>query len=73
MIFSMLLMGCGTLTKTVYVKQTIPPLPTPPDYYSVEWSGDYCLDEQNAKNLLKNKALIDDYVQQLIALIEGLR
>jgi len=39
----------------------------------VEWSGDYCLDEQNAKNLLKNKALIDDYVQQLITIIEGLR
>ena len=66
-------MGCGTITKVQYVKPTVPPLPAKPDYYAVPFNENYCLDEGGAKNLLKNKALIDDYTKQLEAIIEGLR
>lgn len=65
-------MGCGTLTKTIYVKQTIPPLPDKPEYYSVPFDEGYCLSEQGAKNMLKNKALLDDYVRQLEEILQGL-
>lgn len=66
-------MGCGTFGKTVYIKQTVPPLPAKPEYYSFQVDENLCMDEANAKNLLKNKALIDGYIEQLEQIIEGLR
>lgn len=71
------LIGCGSseIVKTQFIKSTVPPLPDKPTYYDIQWnnSGGYCLDEQGAKNLLKNKALTDDYIRQLENTIEGLR
>lgn len=70
----MLCAGCsGKFVRTEYIKQTIPPLPAKPEYYSFQVDENYCMDERNAKNLLKNKALIDGYVEQLEQMIEGLR
>jgi hypothetical protein len=70
----MLLIGCGTaIVKTQYVKPTIPPLPEKPQYYPVIFDQDLKLTEDYARNLLKNKALTDDYITQLIAIIEGVR
>lgn len=42
----------------------MPPAPAWPDLYPVAFSlcgSVYCLDETSAKNLLKNKALVDGY------------
>ena len=77
MISLMLLVGCSSqIVKTEYIKPTVPALPAPPDYYEVAWRkvGElYCVDADNAKNLLKNKRLQDDYTEQHEAIIEGLR
>ncbi|MGB3988615.1 MAG: hypothetical protein WBK67_02915 [Minisyncoccales bacterium] len=73
-ICGMLLMGCGTpIAKIQYVKQTIPALPEKPQYYPVVFDENLKLTEDYARNLLKNKALTEDYVAQLIAIIEGAR
>jgi hypothetical protein len=70
-------MSCsGPIVKTEYVKPTIPELPAEPDYYEVIWNkvGDlYCVDARGAKNLLKNRELDKDFVQQHQEIIEGLR
>lgn len=74
MICGMLLTGCGTpIAKVQYVKPTVPPLPEKPQYYPVIFDQDLKLTEDYARNLLKNKALTDDYIAQLIAIIEGVR
>jgi len=72
-LFLMGSIGCGTISKSVFVKPKPPEMPQEPSYYSVEWKdcdGNYCLDEENAGNLLKNKSLIDDFVNQLKATIK---
>lgn len=74
----MSLTGCGTspIVRTEHIKQTIPPLPTTPDYYPVVWQKMddlYCLSPGSAKNLLKNKTLQDGRERDLEAIIEGLR
>jgi lipopolysaccharide export system protein LptC len=68
-----LLTGCITTVKTVYVKPTIPPLPDKPQYYQYQFDQNLCLDEKGAKALLKNKALTDDYITQLESIINSLR
>lgn len=66
--------GCSAINRVSYIKPVIPEMPVKPVFYDVKWGqGDYCLDERNAKNMLKNKALIDDYTRQLEAIIEGMR
>lgn len=67
-------MGCSAISRVSYVKPIVPPLPEKPTYYSVPWgNGPYCLDEQGAKNLLKNRALDEDYINQLKSIIDSLR
>jgi hypothetical protein len=54
----------------------IPEPPPDPDYYPVDWKqvGDrYCLDEKDAKNHLKNKALLEGHDSDLKKLLEGLK
>ena len=69
--------GCSSpIVKTEYVKPTIPELPAAPDYYEVIWQkvdGLYCVDSDNAKNLLKNRILDKDFIGQHRSIIEGLR
>lgn len=67
-------MGCSAISRVSYIKPTIPQMPVKPVFYAVIFGqGDYCLDERNAKNILKNKELMDDYTRQLEAIIEGVR
>jgi hypothetical protein len=68
----MLLMGCSGITKTIYVKPTLPPMPDKPSYYAYEFDDDLKLNEDNAKNLLKNMELMKDYIRQLEEYIKGL-
>lgn len=69
-----LLTGCSTVSKSVYVKPVVPDMPAKPSYYDVSWGkGAYCMDEHNAKNLLKNRELEKDYIAQLEAIITGMK
>lgn len=76
------------LVKTEYIRQEIPPLPAAPDYYDVLWqiaplpSGErtdarggslYCLDEENAKNLLKNIILLRARAAELAGILESMK
>ena len=69
------------IVKTEYIKQQIPPLPAEPEYYSVqfksvEWAPgqyDYCLDPENAKNLLKNRELDKGYQEEMKEILQGLK
>lgn len=76
MIFWIALTGCSTIHSIEYIKQSIPELPEAPDYYSVmwqKWDGNYCVDEDNAKNLLKNRTLDKGYQMELKDILEGLK
>ena len=68
MLFSMSLIGCGkSFINKEYIYPTIPDDPVAPIYYPVEFQkveDFYCLDNNGAKNLLKNKTLADDYINQ---------
>ena len=71
-----LLTGCGTITKTIYIEKEIPYIPTKPEYYSVEWqsmTGLYCIDEDNAINLLKNRELDKSYQEEIRNILENLK
>lgn len=66
------LMACSQIpqqiTKTEYIEKTIPYIPEKPEYYKVNFikkDNLYCVDEVNAKNLLKNKVLLDNYTKEL--------
>jgi uncharacterized lipoprotein YajG len=68
-----LLTGCITTVKTVYVKPTIPPLPDKPQYYQYQFDNNLCLSEKDARNLLKNKTLADGYIKELESILNNLR
>ncbi len=77
-LFCVSLIGCSTkqIVRTEYIKQQIPDLPQEPEYYPVQWhmSGmSYCLDEGNAKNLLKNRGLDKGYQEELRNILEGMK
>jgi hypothetical protein len=69
------LMGCSGIVTTKYITQTLPPIPEKPSYYEMKWhgtNGEYCLNEDSAKSLLKNMELMKDYIRQLEEYIKGL-
>ena len=74
--------------KTEYIKQTIPELPKEPEYYPEKWQvitplhppldkggieRGYCVDADNAKNLLKNRELGKGYQQELKIILEQIK
>ena len=76
------------IIKTEYIKQQIPELPKEPEYYSVQWQvitplhppldkggieRGYCVDADNAKNLLKNRELGKGYQQELKIILEQIK
>ncbi len=68
------LTSCGRLVKTQVVECTYPPKPEKPIYYKLDWdyeNGKYCLDENGAKNLIRNKIMQDGYETDLEIIIEG--
>jgi len=76
----MLLIGCSSapvqVIKTEYVYQQVPPLPNAPALYPVKWQKierGYLLDEQNAKNWLKNEVLKKQYAGELLLILESLK
>ncbi len=51
-------------------------MPQAPVYYPVTWQKQenlYCLPADQAKNLLKNKALHDGYTKELEEILKGLQ
>lgn len=68
--------NCSSIVKTIYLKPELPYIPAKPDYYRVtfhEMERGYCLNEDNAKNLLKNRILDLGYMEELRKILEGLR
>jgi hypothetical protein len=56
----------------------VPELPAEPTYYSVQLRGSampgwYCLDEANAKNLLKNFEIMKGYQVDMRQILESLK
>lgn len=64
------------MVRTEYIKPSLPELPEEPVYYRVIWhkvGQDYCVDEKNAKNLLKNIELMRSYQNDLKTILESLK
>lgn len=66
-------MACSNkeLVKTVYTYPEVT-VPEEPTYYSVKWNktdGFYCVDIDNAKNLLKNYKIMNTYKDELKQLL----
>ncbi len=54
----------------------VPDLPAPPEYYTVRFEpvdGFYCLDPENAGNLLKNRELDKGYQEELRTILMNLK
>lgn len=72
-------MGCGAsnqVIKTEYIRCDIPEIPEMPQYTPVIWNmrdGLYCLNRDNAINLLKNIELERAYCNDLMIIIKGVR
>ena len=64
------------IVKTEYIRQQVPPLPADPEYYPVVFvkkDGHYCLDETQAKNILKDRALDKGYQGELKGTLESMK
>lgn len=77
-LFCVSLIGCSSkqIVRTEYIKQQIPALPEEPEYYPVQWQwkdGQYCIDEESAKNLLKNRQLDKGYQEEMRKIFESLK
>lgn len=72
MTFVLSFTGCSNqVVKTVYIKPDFE-IPVEPTYYSVDWTkieDNYCVDKENAKNLLKNYLILRTYNQELKKLL----
>lgn len=69
-----LLTACGQKITSNIIGCNLPNLPEKPKYYSVEWqfsNGLYCVTEDGAKNILRNKTLQDGYEFDLETIISG--
>lgn len=82
MLFCVSLTACSRqIVKTEYIKQQVPELPKEPEYYPVIWVNRligesvnrYCLDAENAKNLLKNRELEKGYQRELRKILEQIK
>ena len=75
----MSLIGCSPakqIVKTEYIKQEVPSLPALPTFYLVIWQmegGHYCLDESQAKELLKNIEIMKGYQNEMREILQGLK
>ena len=77
----MSLTACGATTrqivKTEYIPATVPDLPAVPTYWPVQWHGEaggnYCLDEANGKNLLKNVEIMKAYGNEMRQILSDLK
>jgi len=73
------LTGCtqgNQIVKTEYIRQEIPSIPVSPEYYPVSFTERderYCIDAENAKNLLKNRELDKGYQGELKDILNQLK
>jgi len=68
----LLVLSCAS-REYVYVEPVMPSVHPEPIYLPVEWQereGLYCLDERNAKNLLRNIELMKAYKRKLLNILE---
>lgn len=65
------------IVKTEYIRQQVPPVPSPPEYYPVVFvkkDGFYCTsDEESAKNLLKNRVQDKGYQAEMRGSLEDMK
>ena len=57
----------------VYMEPVFPAIPPEPVYFPVKWkpvNGLYCLDKENARNLLRNVELMRGYQRKLRTILE---
>ena len=72
-------MACSSTKQTVkteYIRQQIPDLPLPPEYFEVQWQskdGLYCVDADGAKALLKNRELDKGYQEEMQKILKHLK
>ena len=67
---------CKPIVEKEYVRPEIPATPADPVLYDVRWTladGFYRLDEENAKNLLKDWELLRAQLDDLKTILDGLR
>ncbi len=77
-LFCLSLIGCSSnqVVRTEYIRPDIPPIPEEPEYYNVQWqkiNKSYCLDADNAINLLKNIEFMKGYQLELKTMLEELK
>lgn len=69
-----LLTACGPKITSNIIDCNLPKSPDKPKYYSVEWkftNGLYCVTEDGAKDILRNKLLQDGYEFDLESILSG--
>lgn len=73
------LIGCSAtkqIVKTEHIKQQVPELPKEPEYYPVMWldkNGMYCINNEAAKNLLKNIEIMKGYQEEMQKILKHLK
>jgi len=78
-LFCMSLIGCSStkqIVKTEYIKQTVPDLPPAPEYYPVIWQVNgsmYCVAEDSALNMLKNRELDKGYQEEMREILKQMK
>ncbi len=64
------------IVKTEYIRQQVPALPALPTFYSVTWQAtgvNYCLDESQVKELLKNIEIMKSYQGEMRGILQGMK
>lgn len=75
MLFLMSLIGCSQVIKTEYIEPYVPGLPARGEYMPVRWfmiEGHYCVNKEEAINLLWNREIDLLYQKELELIIRGL-
>ena len=73
------LTGCtqgNQIVKTDYIRQEIPSIPASPEFYPVSFikrDEYYCIDAENARNLLKNRELEKGYQDELKEILNQIK
>ena len=77
MVFLIILTGCSSkIIEYRYIEPIIPEEPVRLQYFDVRWEkvGDkYCVDRDNALNLLHNRAIDELYIQEMREILRSLR
>ena len=71
-------MACSPrqVVRTEYLPALVPELPAEPQYWPVAWiriDGGLCIDDGNAKNLIKNIEILRAHRDELMGILRDLR